>query len=130
MTTPKPPKKRFKVEPEPGSQLEQFLIEHKRAKDAAAAAVEQEAGYKAAIKSYLLSLFPDGTGLPDAFDIAADAHGRYPGYSMSLKGVGSFRFDTTALKDQSPETYVRYAVPVTPSWELRESVQGQGRKKQ
>lgn len=129
MTTPKLPKKRFKVEPEPGSQLEQFLVEHKRAKDAAAAASEQEAEYKAAIKSYLLSLFPDGTGLPDAFDIAADVHGRYPGYSMSLKGVGSFRLDTELFKNEAPATYVQYAKPVTPSWELRESAQGQGRKR-
>jgi hypothetical protein len=128
VTAPEPskPKKRLKVEPEPGGRLEQFLIANKKAHDAASEAGEQESEAKAAIKAFLLSLF-DGreAELPDAFDVAADPHGRYPGYTMSLKG--GWRLDTTRFKEDKPETYVEYAVPVKPSWELREAAQGQGR---
>lgn len=130
MTVPQAPlpKKRVKVEPEPGGQLEQFLIAHKKAHDEADAASEQEEEYKKAVKSWLLSLFENPEDLPDAFDIAADAHGRYPGYTLTLKGVGAFRLSTERLKAAEPEKYVQYAVPVTPTWELRESTQGRRRR--
>lgn len=117
------PKRRLKVEPEPGGQLEQFLIANKRAHDDAEEAKERESEYKQAVKKFLLGLFPDPADLPDAFDIAADPHGRYPAYTMTLKGVGSFRLNTDALKSTEPEKYVQYAVPVTPTWELRENDQ-------
>ena len=129
------PKTRFKVEPIPGGQLEQFLIENKKAHDAAEAAKEAEEGYKLAVKNWLLSLFPpnlDGTpndGLPDAFDIAADPHGRYPAYTMTLKGVDSKRLDTERIKIEREDIYAFYSKPVTPSWELRESTQGRSRRR-
>lgn len=117
----------MKVEPEPGGQLEQFLVSNKRAHDDSAEAREREDQYKLAIKKFLLDLFPDASDLPDSFDIAADPHGRYPAYTMTLKGVGSWRLNTDALKESEPAKYVQYAVPVTPSWELRESTQGRRR---
>ena len=123
---PAPPKKRLKVEPEPGGQLEQFLVAFKQGKDEADVAAEKSEEFKAAIKNWLLSLFPDGEGLPDAFDITADPHGRYPAFTMTLKG--GFRLDTERMKAESPETYVAFAKPVTPSWELRESSGGRRRR--
>jgi hypothetical protein len=126
-------KKRLKVEPEAGGQLEQFLIANKAGHDAAEAAKEAEDTYKAGIKLWLLRLFPpgpDGTphpDLPDAFDIAADPHGRYPAYTMTLKGVDSFRFNTERAKTERPDIYDYFKTPVTPSWELRESTGGRRR---
>jgi hypothetical protein len=135
MTTPQPipqprEKKRVKVEPEEGGQLEQFLVENKKAYDDAIVANEDADKYKAAIKAWLLSLFPpadDGTpnpDLPDAFDIAADPHGRYPAYTMTLKG--GMRVDTEALKEAG--YYERFAKPTRPSWDLRESSGGRRRR--
>jgi hypothetical protein len=121
----KPPKVRLKVEPEAGGQLEQFLIENKKAHDDAEQASEREDEFKKAVKAWLLSLFPDGQGLPDGFDIAADPHGRYPGYSMTLKG--GKRFDTKRFGGDFPDVYERYEVEITPTWELRESQQGRRR---
>jgi hypothetical protein len=110
-------KKRVKVEPIPEGKLEQLLIANKRAKDAADIAGEEASVTKSEIKAWLLDLFPDGKR-PDAFDIPADAHGRYPAYSMTLKE--GFRLDTTAMKAEDPELYVRYAKKSAPVWELRE----------
>jgi hypothetical protein len=122
----KPAKRRVKVEPEPGGQLEQYLIENKKAHDDAEQANEREGEFKRAIKAFLLGLFPDGQGLPDGFDIAADPHGRYPGYSMTLKS--GKRFDQKLfLKDAGEALYQRYEVEITPTWELRESQQGRRR---
>ena len=112
----KPPKRRLKIEPEPAGQLEQLLVEYKKASDAAAAASEDEERYKKAIKAWLLDLFTnDPEKLPDGFDIVADPHGRYPGYSMTLKGVGSFRLDGTELQKLEPAKWVQYAKKVTPT---------------
>jgi hypothetical protein len=125
METPQPvkQKKRFKIEPEPGGQLEQLLIENKKAYDAKEEAAETEAETKARIKAFLLSLFPDGTGLPDAFDIAGDPHGRYPGYSLTLKSGKRFN-SKLFLADAGEELYQRYEVAITPTWELRENTGG------
>jgi len=124
MTTPRPQKKRFKVEPDNGGQLQQLLIEHAKAKDEAEAAGEREDDLKAAIKAWLLSLYPDGQGLPDAFDIAADPHGRHPAYTMTLKG--GMRFDSKLYKELNGD-YEEYMVPVTPSWDFRRT-QAEGRR--
>lgn len=122
------PKRRLKVEPEPGGQLEQLLIAGKAAADAEKAASEAAEEYKAAVKRWLLSLFPDPDDLPDAFDIVADPHGRYPAYAMTLKG--GFRVDSTAMKKEDPETYVRWARKIQPTWELRPvSTGGRGRRR-
>lgn len=118
------PRKRLKVEPEPGGRLEQLLIENKRAHDDMEEAKEREAETKLAIKKFLLDLFEKPEDMPDAFDIAGDAHGRYPGYSLTHKGVGAYRLNMDAFKAGEPMTYVQYAVPVTPTWELREATQG------
>jgi hypothetical protein len=130
MTVPVPqpvPKKRLKVEPEPGGQLEQFLVANKLAHDEADSWNEREAEFKQAVKSWLLSLYPDPADLPDGFDIPADAHGRYPAYSMTLKK--GRRFDAKLyLAAAGEEAYGQYVVDTTPTWELRESTQGKGRK--
>lgn len=129
------PRTRLKVEPVPGGQLEQYLIENKKSHDAAEAAKEAEDGYKLAVKNWLLALFPagpDGTphpDLPGAFDIAADPHGRYPAYTMTLKGTDSRRLDTERIKAERGDIYEFYSKPVTPSWELRESTQGRSRRR-
>lgn len=113
--------KRMKIEPQPEGQLEQLLISNKAAKDKAEVANEEEAEYKAAIKSWLLSLFASNPqDLPDAFDIAGDPLGRYPAYTMTLK-TGT-RVDTEAMKQDG--SYERYAKPTAPSWELRPTQQG------
>lgn len=133
MTTPQGPaqpapkvKKRLKVEPAPGGRLEQFLIQNKTAHDDAEVAGEREDETKAAIKAYLISLYPDGNGMPDAFDITADPHGRYPGYTMSLKG-GS-HLSSEAMPEELVTQLERYRVPNKPSWELRESSAGRRRR--
>lgn len=126
MTSARPDKKRFKIEPDTGGQLEQLLITHKVAYDAKETAAEAEADTKARIKAFLLSLFPDGEGLPDSFDIAGDPHGRYPAYTLTLKG--GTMFDSKAFRaDVGDELYQRYKKPITPSWELRENNGGQRR---
>jgi hypothetical protein len=117
-----PPKKRAVVQPEPGGKLEQFLIANKQAHDKATEAGEAEAESKAAIKAYLLSLFEGRENeLPDSFIVSADPHGRYPGYTMTLKG--GFRLNTEKFKAEQSLLYVQYAEPVKASWELRESRQ-------
>lgn len=123
-------KARVKIDPanDPGGELQQLLIANKQAADKAAEAGEEADKYKAAIKGYLLGLFENPEDLPAAFDISADPHGRYPGYTMTLKGLDSVRLDTAALKDGDPDMYAKYSKPVTPAWELRESQQGRRRK--
>jgi hypothetical protein len=120
-------RKRFKVEPEQGGRLEQFLIVNKLAADAEAEAREAAGAYKESIKGWLLALFPDPADLPDAFDIAADPHGRYPAYTMTLK-TGS-HLDRGAMERDGVYEGIRerYSVPNRASWELRESTGGRKR---
>lgn len=115
-------KRRLKIEPEQQGQLEQLLIRYHQAAGAASVAKEQADDLKSQIKGWLLSLYPDGEGLPDAFDVTADPHGRYPGYAMTLKS--GFRLDIERMKEESPETYVTYARKTAPTWELREANAG------
>lgn len=124
------PRKRVKIEPEEGGELEQFLIVNTRAAGAAKEAGEEAEEYKLAVKNWLLSLFPpleDGTpnpGLPDAFDITADPHGRYPAYTMSLKE--GRHLDSEAMRRDGVYDTIHdaYSVPNKPAWELRQSTQG------
>jgi hypothetical protein len=115
----KPKKTRVTIEPEEAGQLEQLLIEYKRAKDALEERKEAEADYKAQIKAWILSLFPGGQGLPEAFDITGDPHGRYAPLTMTLKG--GRHTDVEAMKQDG--IYERYQKDTTPSWELRVSEQ-------
>ena len=117
---PRKPKVRAKIEPLEEGQLEQLLIEYKKAKDAFEERKEAEAELKAKIKAWILSLYPDGKGLPDAFDIVGDAHGRYDPLTMTLKG--GKRTDIEAMKQDG--VYERYQKDTTPAWELRVSDQG------
>lgn len=129
MTEPKPEKRRVKVEPEEGGQLEQYLIVNTRAAAMAKEAGEAAEEYRAAVKNWLLALFPplpDGSpnpGLPDAFDITADPHGRYPAYTMILK-EGS-HLDREAMKRDGVYDGIHsaYSVPNKASWELRADAQ-------
>jgi hypothetical protein len=115
----KPKKVRGKIEPEPEGQLEQLLIQYKRAKDEFEERKEAEAQLKAQIKAWVLSLYPGGQGLPEAFDITGDPHGRYDPLTMTLKG--GKRTDIEQMKQDG--IYERYQKETTPSWELRVSEQ-------
>jgi hypothetical protein len=116
---------RIKVEPVPEGMLEQLLIENRRARDEADIAGERADDLKSQIKALLLDLLP-AEQLPDAFDIPADAHGRFPAYSLTRQE--GFRLDTEAMKNQAPELYVRFAKKQNPSWTFRESKQGPRRR--
>lgn len=117
------PKKRYKIEPAPGGKLEQLLIANKDAHDQNTTAKEAETEAKMQIKAFLLSLFPGGAGMPDAFDIAGDPHGRYPGYTMTLR-TGK-RFDVNLAKEHMTQAYYEsFEVEITPSWDLREATHG------
>jgi hypothetical protein len=120
---PKKPKRRKKIEPQEAGQLEQLLVQFSKAQDEADVAKEQEAELKAQIKSWIISLFDDPALLPDAFDITGDPHGRYPGFTMTLKG--GHRTDTEQMKQDG--VYERYQVDTTPTWELRAATQGRRR---
>jgi hypothetical protein len=126
----KPQRKRVKIDPanDPGGTLEQLLIANKEAHDAASEAGERESDAKGAIKAYLLDLFQRPEDVPGAIDVAGDPHGRYPGYTMTLKG--GKRFDTKRFRSEvGDELYEQFEVDITPSWELRESNPGQRRRK-
>jgi hypothetical protein len=116
----KPEKKRVKVEPVAEGELEQLLIEFKKAKEQAAEGKEREEELKARIKGFLLTGVPEEL-LPDAYDIPGDPNGRYPGFSLTLKG--GRRLDTDTLKRLAPEVYEAYLVDQKPAWELREAQQ-------
>jgi hypothetical protein len=125
---PERPRVRLKVEPSPEGQLEQLLIGNKAAHDAAQAAKAAEDELKEAVKAWLLALFPDPADLPDSFVIAADPHGRYPGYTMTLK-QGSHLDQEAMMADGVHEAvYGRYLVPNKASWDLREATGGKGRR--
>lgn len=115
----KPKKTRAKIEPESEGQLEQLLIAYKRAKDEFEEKKEAQEEFKAQIKAWILSLYPGGQGLPEAFDIVGDAHGRYDPLTMTLKG--GHHTDTERMKQDG--IYERYQKETTPSWELRVSEQ-------
>lgn len=118
-------KTRVKVEPETGGQLEQFLIANATAGATAAEAAEREEEAKSAVKGYLLSLFPDPSMLPDAFDIAGDPHGRYPPMTLVLKG--GKRFDSKRFREAAPDVYEAYEVEIRPSWVLTAATRGRRR---
>lgn len=119
----KRPKTRKKIEPMEAGQLEQLLVKFAEAQDEAEVAKEAEAELKAQIKAWIISLFDDPAALPDAFDITGDAHGRYPAFTMTLKG--GKRVDTEEMKQDG--IYERYAKDTTPTWELRAATQGRRR---
>lgn len=126
---PARPRRRLTVQPEEGGQLEQFLVANTEAAALAAEAGADADEYKLSIKTWVLgvaSLLPDG--LPDAFDIPADPHGRYPAYTMTLKG--GYHLDKEAMiRDGHGELVERYKVPNKESWELRPSTGAPGRRR-
>jgi hypothetical protein len=119
----KRPKVRKKIEPMEAGQLEQLLVKFAEAQDEAEVAKEAEAELKAQIKAWIISLFEDPAALPDAFDITGDAHGRYPAFTMTLKG--GKRVDTEQMREDG--VYDTYARDTTPTWELRAATQGRRR---
>ena len=126
----KPQRKRVKIDPanDPGGTLEQLLIANKEAHDAASEASERESDAKGAIKAYLLDLFQRPEDVPGAIDVAGDPHGRYPGYTMTLKG--GKRFNSKAFRELvGEEVYEQFEVDIQPTWELREANPGQRRRK-
>jgi hypothetical protein len=116
-------KVRKKIEPQEAGQLEQLLVQFADAQDEAEVAKERSDELKAQIKAWIISLFEDPSLLPDAFDITGDPHGRYPAFTMTLKG--GKRVDTEEMKQDG--IYERYAKDTTPTWELRAATQGRRR---
>lgn len=111
--------RRLKIEPPSEGQLEQLLIQWKKAKDSFEECKEAESDLKAQIKAWILSIMPPEQ-LPDAFDITGDPLGRYEAMSMTLKG--GMRVDTEAMREAG--VYEQFAKPTAPSWELRPATQG------
>src|SRR5579863_3214525 len=86
---PRPQKRRVKIDPagDPGGELEQLLIRNKQLADKADEAGGEAQDAKDSVKAYLKKLLQAVPGPPpEAVDVAADPHGRYPGYTMTLKG--------------------------------------------
>ncbi len=127
----KKPRRRVKIDPanDPGGELEQLLIANKQRSDKADEAGTEADEAKAAVKAYLKALLAATPGTPpEAVDVAADPHGRYPGYTMTLKG--GKRFNARGFREAvGDELYTLYEVDITPSWELREVQPGQGRRR-
>lgn len=131
--TEQPParaRRRIKIDPanDPGGQLEQLLIVNKQAHDKAGEADEEEDDAKKALKGFLLDICAaDPQGLPEAIDIAADPHGRYPAYTMTLKG--GKRFDSRKFREEAgDQVYAQFEVDITPTWDLREATSQRRRK--
>ncbi len=127
----KKPKRRVKIDPakDPGGELEQLLIRNKQLGDKADEAGTDADEAKAVVKAFIKQLIAAMPGEPpEAVDIAADPHGRYPGYTLTLKG--GKRFNSKAFREAvGDELYQLYEVDITPTWELREAQQGQGRRR-
>ena len=114
--TAAPPQPPYAVIAQPGTRLEQLQAEFASAK---AAKDEAEARLKTitdGIKTELQTAVPNLT--------AIDLRGAEGVPTLELRYVESWRVDSTKLKREDPETYVRYAKK-SGSWRLAEQ-RGQG----
>jgi hypothetical protein len=122
-------KRRVKIDPanDPGGELEQLLIVYNEASARAAEAGSEADDAKDAVKALLKGLLSAIPGPPvEAVDVAADPHGRYKGYTMTLKG--GKRFNSKGFREAvGDELYEQFEVEITPTWELREAQTGQRR---
>jgi hypothetical protein len=98
------------ITPVPGSVLDELLSQHHAARAAAEEAAGRLKSLTDRIKAELTMAHP-GTG---GFEIAGTPH--RPALTMSW--VQTVRLDTRAMKEQEPQTYVRFAL-FGGRWELR-----------
>lgn len=106
-----------RVKPRKGSKLEALHAQYADAKAAADAATERLDAIKAGLKLALNQAHPDSPHVV----LTGDAG---PALEV-VYNEGSWRLDTTRMKREDPETYVRFAKQGSPSWTLRE-VRGGG----
>lgn len=111
-------KKRQKLEPEPGTRLAALFTQLPELEAAKKEAEEKLAACKKAIQSEVAATVENPEDMPDQFDIPGDIYGAYPAYTLAAR-EGAWRIDTDALKNQDPETYVKWAKRGQPYWELR-----------
>lgn len=90
------------IAPAPGSLLDELLSQQHAAKAAADEAASRVKSLTDRIKAELTTAHP---GVP-AFAISGSAHRP----ALQLSWTETVRLDTAAMKEQAPETYVRYAV--------------------
>jgi hypothetical protein len=106
--TTQPP---YAVVAQPGTRLEQLQAEYPSAKAAAKEADDRLKAITDGIKAELQG------AVPDRPSIELRGAGDVP--TLELRYVESWRVDSTKLKREDPETYVRYAVK-SGSWRLAE----------
>jgi hypothetical protein len=111
-------KKRRKVDPDPGSDLSLLFTQLPELEARKREAEETLSAHKKKIQQAIARLVEDPENMPDVFDIAADPYGGYPAYTLSAR-EGAWRVDTEAMKNQAPETYVKWAKRGEPYWELK-----------
>ena len=110
MTAPQTPAQHATVAPEPGSRLEQLAEAYAVAKPAADDAKARLDTITDAIKLELSMAAPGATKV--------DFHTPALTAPLRLASRTSWRLDSTRLKAEQPELYVRYAKQVS-YWELR-----------
>lgn len=110
-------KVRKKLEPEEGSQLS-LLFHQLPALEAAKKQAEEDlATHKRKIQQEVARGITDPNDMPDVFQIPADPHGGYPGYTLAARD-GAWRLDSEAMKSEDPGTWQKWAKQGRPYWEL------------
>lgn len=127
MTTPPPSdgtaveqpkiKKRQKLEPTPGSRLALLFTQLPELEAAKKEAEDELAAHKKAIQQEIAKGITDPEDMPDQFDVPADPYGSYPAYTLAAR-QGAWRLNAEAMKNEDPETYIKWAVQGKPYWEL------------
>ena len=102
--------RRMGITPVPGSLLDELLSQQHAARAAADEAAGRVKALTDRIKAELTLAHPGVAG----FEIAGTPH-RPP---LTMSWVQTIRLDTRAMKEQEPETYVRFAL-FGGRWELR-----------
>lgn len=113
-----PKKRRLKVEPQEGSRLSALMATLPRLEAAKTQAEKELKEAKGKIQAEIASTVNDPDDIPDVFDIPADPYGAHPAYTLSAR-EGAWRLDAEAMKDNDPETYVKWVRRGNPYWELK-----------
>jgi hypothetical protein len=111
-------KKRQKLEPAPDSKLSYLFTKLPELEARKKEAEEELSACKKSIQSEIAATVENPEDMPDQFDIPGDPYGGYPAYTLAAR-EGAWRLDTEAMKNQEPETYVRWAKRGAPYWELK-----------
>lgn len=125
---PKPQRqpKVSKIDPPSDSRLASLLTEYSRAKDEETAAKERAAELQSQIRATVLE--DAGDDVPEKFEVAADPHGGYPGYTFYWTAEG-WTCDTKRMKSEDPETWVKWAKKRDGFWTFKEKQLGRGFKR-